>query len=323
MEPAAADDPAAHARLAGDVDEVVDAGRGGLQVLGHGTEFGVVLQAQRGRPAPQAGADPADRGDVAPADVRGVDDGARRDVHDSGSGDGDPGRGDRGRVEGGEGFADQPGGAVQDGLGPGAADVQGDPPLEDGVPAQGQGHGGQVVDVDLQADPAQRAAVDPDALAGAPDRAVPLGVPLADQAEFDELGDQPGDRGPRQPRVIGDPGPGTRSGVAQEAQHETEIGAADGGPAAGLAGPLITTGPMPASPCPPSSPPRRTLRGSVLTGTPHCRPPRVCHPWTRAPPVPSRLPFGSGCGTRPEWMRHAGLTRLSLIQILTKLIARR
>lgn len=132
VEPAAADDAAAHARLAGDVDQVVDTGRGSLQVLGHRAEFGVVLKAtQRRRPAPQAGTDPADRFHVVPADVRGVD-------------DGDPGRGDRGGVEGGKGLADQPGGAVQDGLGSGAADAHGDPPLEGGVPAQGEGDDGQV-----------------------------------------------------------------------------------------------------------------------------------------------------------------------------------
>ena len=121
--------------------------------------------------------------------------------------------------------ADQPGHRVQRPVGAERRDVEGDPVLEQHLAAQVEDEGRGVVDVELDADAADGGAVEVHDQPGAADRAGPVDVAGADQPPVGELGDEAGDGGLVQPRLLRDAGPGAGAGVTQVAEHEPEVAA--------------------------------------------------------------------------------------------------
>jgi hypothetical protein len=101
--------------------------------------------------------------------------------------------------------------------------------LEQHLAAQVQDQDRGVVDVELHADAADAAPVQMHDQARAAHRSGAVDVAGADQPTVGQLGDEAGDGRLVQTRLLRDAGAGPWAGVAQVAQHQAQVAAADGG----------------------------------------------------------------------------------------------
>ena len=212
------DDAGPDADLAGDVHVVAEGGPVPEPQLAQGGHVGLVLDQDRGagRRHP-AGQQPAQR-DVAPAEVGGAGHRARLLVDQAGHGHAGGRDGQalgRGRGHRGPGQAGQQLGHGRRVAGPVVADLD---ELDPGAPGQVDHAGGQVVDVDLQAQPGKAVAGQGEGGARPAKVAAALGALLDHQAGRAQLGDDAGHRRLGQAGAGGQLGPGD----GLEAGHRVE-----------------------------------------------------------------------------------------------------
>ncbi|GGL21293.1 hypothetical protein GCM10007964_74050 [Sphaerisporangium melleum] len=150
-EPAAGDDAAADADLTGEVDQVGGAEGDPRGVLGERGEVGVVVDGDGHVRGDARGQQRIGHRHALPAQVGGHDDGPAGGVDQTGNGDRDPRQRDSERVEIGDGPADHLDELVERASGLRPHGVEADPPVDEHAPRQVGGEGGDVVDVDLQA----------------------------------------------------------------------------------------------------------------------------------------------------------------------------
>ena len=131
--------------------------------------------------------------------------------------------------------------------------------------------------------PQTAGAVELDDQPGPADGAAPVDVAGGDQPAVGELGDEAGDRGLVQAGLLRDPGPRARTRVAQQAEHQSEVAAPDGG----LVGGRVSAR-------------RRSVEGRGAVGHARLRRPRMIRrsrqQITAATPVWSRSPRANSRG---------------------------